>query len=225
MPKIKVAIDGPAGAGKSTVAKLVASELGYTYIDSGAMYRSVAYIASSQGVDISNVNALEQIASQIDITFNTKTSGAQTVIVNGEDVTEAIRTPEISALVSPVSAVSGVRLYMTAQQQAMGTRGGVVMEGRDIGTVVFPDAEAKIYLMATDEERARRRFSELTHKGIITTFEEVLASQRERDLRDSSRSVAPLKAAEDSIRLITDGMSIDEVVSKICQICRENGAD
>ncbi len=225
MPEIKVAIDGPAGAGKSTVAKLVASALGYVYIDSGAMYRSVAYIASSEGVEISNVNALEQIASQIDITFNTNLSGAQTVIVNGEDVTEAIRTPEISALVSPVSAVSGVRLYMTAQQQAMGTRGGVVMEGRDIGTVVFPDAEAKFYLMATDEERARRRFSELTHKGIITTFEEVLASQRERDQRDSSRSVAPLKPAVDSIQLITDGMSIDEVVSKICQICREKGAD
>ena len=218
MNRLTIAIDGPAGAGKSTVAKRVAEALGYTYIDSGAMYRAVGWKGLASGDPPRDDDGWIRAAEEMRIRF-VPAESAQRVIVDDTDVTSAIRTPEVTALSSPVSAIPGVRRVLVKQQQEMGAGGGVVMEGRDIGTVVFPDAEVKVFLTASDEERARRRWLERSEKGEAVTLEETLARQRERDARDSSRADSPLKSAEDSIIIDTDGLSIEEVVRRILDLC------
>ena len=229
MKRLTIAIDGPAGAGKSTVARRLASLLGYTYIDTGAMYRAVAWKAIQEGIPLEDTEGLTRLAQTIQIAFAPGDNGEQRVLVDGEDVTQAIRTPEVSALSSPVSAVSGVRRALVTQQQAMGDGGGVVMEGRDIATVVLPNADVKIFLTASERERARRRWLELSQRGQTISIEEVLQQIRERDARDSSRADSPLRQAHDSIYLDSDGVPVEGmspvegVVNRILAICRERG--
>ncbi len=222
MPFI-VAIDGPAGAGKSTVARKVAGALSLTYLDTGAMYRSVALEAVKKKVSSEDVEALTQLADGIKIRFSRLTSeGGQRVYLFDEDVTDAIRAPAISSLTSAISAFPPVRRIIVEHQRkiAGGDDRGVVLEGRDIGTVVFPDADVKIVLTASSEERARRRFNEMHDKGLEVEYDRILEEQRERDQRDSERADSPLKPASDSTILNTDGLSIDAVVDRILTLCR-----
>jgi len=221
--RITIAIDGPSGAGKSTVAKRVASALGYAYIDSGAMYRAVAWNAVRNGIPVDDESAIVNLARETDIRFQTREMG-QRVMVGEVDVSEAIRTPEVTQLSSPVSAIPGVRRVLVAQQQAMGADGGVVMEGRDIGTMVFPSADLKVFLTASEDERARRRWKERAARGEPGSVEEIMIEQRERDARDSSRADSPLRPANDSVLIESDGFSIDQVVERILQLAREQGA-
>jgi len=218
-----VAIDGPAGAGKSTVARAVAERTGCTYIDTGAMYRAVAYAAMRVGLEVgSDDEAIGRLAGELEFEFAT-CGGSRRVLVNGEDVSEVIRTPEVGALSSPVSAIALVREHLVAAQRRMAEAVPVVMEGRDIGTVVFPDARVKIFLVASAEERARRRHEEMLTKGETVSYEEVLAAQRERDERDSSRALAPLRAADDAVEIDSDKMSIEQVVDAVMALVDEMG--
>ncbi len=219
-----IAIDGPAGAGKSTVARQVAAALGYTYLDTGAMYRSVAWKALQAAADLSHEEAMEEIARKVTIRFTPLSpEGRQQVFADEEEVTHAIRTPEVSELTSRISAFPTVRRIVVEQQRRMGETAeqGVVLEGRDIGTVVFPNAQLKIFLTASPEERARRRVEELKVRGIETDFAQTLAEQIARDTRDTHRPDSPLAAAEDAVSLTTDGLSIPEVVSHILRLHRE----
>ncbi len=217
---LTIAIDGPAGAGKSTVARRVASALRLTYIDTGAMYRAVAWKALQTSVSTTDANALAMLAQNLKLQFSALTPDMQqTVQVDGADVTTAIRTPQVSSLTSAISAFPAVRRVIVEQQRALGQSDarGVVLEGRDIGTVVFPNAELKIFLTASDEERARRRVEELQAKGMVVDYAQTLAEQRERDARDSHRANSPLTPAPDAIILNTDGLSIEDVVTRILE--------
>lgn len=220
MNKPIIAIDGPAGTGKSTVARGVADKLGYLYIDTGAMYRAVAWKVIQAGISISDNNAIVALANKADIRLETIDDG-QRVFVDDEDVTQAIRTPEATRLSSPVSAIQGVRKRLVDLQRKMGEQGGVVMEGRDIGTVVFPSAEIKIFLTASADERARRRTEQLREMGVEADQEQTAAEIRERDLRDSSRTYAPLQQASDAILIDTDGMTVEQVIDTIISIHNE----
>ncbi|MCS7265771.1 MAG: (d)CMP kinase [Armatimonadetes bacterium] len=215
---IVIAIDGPAGSGKSTVAKLLAKRLGYLYVDTGAMYRCVAFKALRLGMDINDEVMMSHLAQMTDIALQPQNDGSVRVLLDGEDVTEAIRTPEISEASSVVSAHRGVREALTEKQKLMADQGGVVMEGRDVQTVVVPDAEVKIFLTATLEERAKRRWLELKQREIEANYEQVLQELKERDERDSTRSIAPLRKAPDAIEIDTTNMTIDEVVDKIVEL-------
>jgi len=219
--RVRLAIDGPAGAGKSTVSRRVARELGYTSVDTGAMYRAVTVLAQQQGVPLEDEPALTALAERHPVTFATDAAGEQQVFIAGQEVTTQIRTPEISRLVSPLSAIPGVRRALVRQQQALGEQGGVVMEGRDIQTVVMPDAEVKVFLTASPEERARRRYRELQERGTPEDYDEVLRELPERDARDSSRPVAPLTAAARAVVVGTDGLSIEQVVQQLVDLVRE----
>ena len=219
MRGLTIAIDGPSGAGKSTVARSLASVLGYTYIDTGAMYRAVAWASLRDNISLEDEMGQTELTSQIQIKFVPKPEGGQSVLVDNFDVTDAIRMPVVTQLSSPVSAIPGVRKVLVAAQQQMGAAGGVVMEGRDIGTVVFPNAEVKVFLTATAEERARRRFAELTTKGSNLSLQDILSQQQERDHRDSTRAQSPLKPAEDSAEILSDGLSVEQVVDQIIQLC------
>ncbi|WP_018130762.1 (d)CMP kinase [Effusibacillus pohliae] len=220
MNRIRVAIDGPAGAGKSTVAKMVAKRLGLLYIDTGAMYRAVTWKAIASGIPFSDEEQMVELASTIDISFDSD-DDRQIVRVDGADVTQQIRSPEVTEHVSTVSAIPGVRSQLVKLQQKMAGRLGVVMDGRDIGTCVLPDAEVKIFLTASLEERARRRLEELLSKGVRTDLEEVMASLARRDEMDSTRDLAPLRKAEDAYSIDTTGLSVPEVVDRIVSICRQ----
>ncbi len=213
-----IAIDGPAAAGKSTIGELLAQRLGYLYLDTGAMYRAVTWVALEQGIDIAAEQAITALAERVEINIIQPTvdDGRQyTVYANGEDITWQIRRPEVDANVSPVSAYPGVRQALTGQQRRMGRRGRIVMMGRDIGTVVLPDADLKIYLEATAEERARRRHREIMERGEGADYEEILAAMRRRDKIDSEREAAPLRPADDAILIDTTGLSIAEVLAKV----------
>jgi CMP/dCMP kinase len=212
--KIIVAIDGPAGAGKSTVAKRLAKELGYTYMDTGAMYRAFALKARRDGIDLESESDLRSALAGSSVELLEK-DGRQKVLLDGRDVTTEIRAPEMSQWASKISALRPVRERMVELQRAFGARGGIVAEGRDIGTVVFPDAEVKIFLTARPEERGRRRFAELKGQGKEVTLEETLGEMRQRDDRDQGREMAPLRQAEDAVALDSTGMSIDQVVETI----------
>jgi len=217
MRKPIIAIDGPAGAGKSTVARIVAERLGYIYIDTGAMYRAVALAVLRSGISISEHAKITALAKALDLRFE-KVDNEQRLFSDGEDVTEAIRTPEATRLSSPVSAIRGVRNRLVELQRKMGECGGIVMEGRDIGTVVFPNAEIKVFLTASAEERARRRTEELRQKGIEADMSRIAADIAERDLRDSSRVHAPLKQAPDAVLIETDNMTAEQVADAIIEL-------
>jgi CMP/dCMP kinase len=218
--KINIAIDGPAGAGKSTVAKIVANRLGLVYIDTGAMYRALTWKALAQKVDLLDEQRLTELAGCTEITLALAPSGPIIVSCDDQDVSEEIRNQEVTGAVSTVASVAGVRRRMVELQQKMAAQGGVVMDGRDIGTHVLPNAEYKFFLTATLQQRARRRWLELKAKGQqidLAVLEQQIA---ERDRLDSSRETAPLVAAADAIWIDTDTLSIEEVVEKIVVHCR-----
>jgi cytidylate kinase len=206
-----IAIDGPSGAGKSTIAGLLAKRLGYLQIDTGAMYRAVAFLISRAGIDPADLAAVECLCSCIDVRLDV-VDGVQRVTANGQDVTGQIRTPEMSLMTSRISALRPVREAMVRAQRAMGRDGSVVLEGRDIGTVVFPDADIKFFLSASPEERGRRRFAELAAKGERVTLEDTIAEVIQRDEQDSCRDLAPLRKAEDAIAIDSSGIGIEEVL-------------
>jgi len=221
--RVVVAIDGPAGAGKSTIAKRVADRLGFTYIDTGAMYRAVALWGLRQNVAWDDMHRMEQLSIAAEIELS-----PGRISLNGEDVTDAIRTPEVSNGASKIAVIPGVRRAMVTKQREIGERTSVVMEGRDIGTVVFPQAEVKIYLDAYPDERVRRRLNEQRLKGETVTEEAVAALIKERDQRDSTRADAPLSQAPDAMYLDSTGLTIDEVEEAVLKIVRTrvtNGKD
>ncbi|MFM7313248.1 MAG: (d)CMP kinase, partial [Cyanobium sp.] len=216
-----VAIDGPAGAGKSTVTRALAARLGLVYLDTGAMYRAVTWWVLRQGADPAAAAAVQALLADLDLQLRLDASGQQRVSVNGHDVSEAIRSPEVTARVSQVAAHACVREALTGQQRRLGEQGGLVAEGRDIGTAVFPDAECKVFLTATVAERARRRAEDLRQRGYgVPPLPELEASIAERDHLDASRAVAPLRQAEDAVELITDGMGIEAVIEALVDLFR-----
>lgn len=218
-----MAIDGPAGAGKSTVAKLLADELGMLYVDTGAMYRAATWLAVREGLPLNDGKAIAGAVAKAEIRLEkAMTPGGHTrVFLDGEEITGQIRTKEISRLVSPVSALPEVREVLVERQKEIARHGSVVLDGRDIGTVVIPDAELKVFLTATAEERARRRVKDLERLGENADFEAILEDINERDHRDSTRTASPLIRADDAVELYTDDLSIQEVVQKLVDLCRK----
>lgn len=221
---MKIAIDGPAGAGKSTISKAAAKKLGFIYIDTGAMYRAVGLAAVRQGVDTTDTEGVTSILDDIEISISYDESGQQ-IFLNGENVSADIRLPEISVAASNVAVIPVVRLKLVELQRELAAHNDVLMDGRDIGTYVLPDAEVKIFLTASVEERAMRRYKELTEKGIQADFDEVKADMEYRDKNDSEREFAPLKPAEDSIILDNTDLSLEQSVNKICEIAGTRKAE
>jgi cytidylate kinase len=228
MPPTTIAIDGPAASGKSTIAAVLAKQLGYLYFDTGVMYRAATWAALDRGLAISDEAAVTRLTEtlQIDVKPPSKDDGRQyDVLCDGRDVTWAIRSPEVDANVSPVSVYPGVRSALTAQQRRIGLQGHVVMVGRDIGTVVLPEAQLKIYLDASAEERAQRRYREVQARGDPTqTYDDILANVKRRDAIDSGRATAPLKAASDAIILDSTGLSIAAVVAQVEELIAQRSA-
>lgn len=222
-----IAIDGPSGAGKSSVSKEVACALGFSCLDTGAMYRSIAWKALDEGVALDDSEGLARIAQTCPITFTHEAGNPSPVgvSIDGHDVTSAIRTAEIDRAVSPVSAVPAVREALVAQQQRIGAAGDYVVEGRDIGTVVFPDAQLKVFLTASNEARARRRVAQNAERGVGSIdFDEVLADIIRRDEIDSSRAASPLVAAADAVLVDSSDMTKEQVIERICSLAEEKRA-
>ena len=217
---INIAIDGPAGAGKSTIAKSAARSVGFIYVDTGALYRSVAYYIISKGADVNSSEVVTALLPEIipELKF---IDGSQHVFVNREDVSDKIRTPEVSMGASAVSAIPAVRDFLFDLQKKIASENNVIMDGRDIGTVVLPDADLKIFLTASAEERARRRHTELTEKGENVTFESVLADVNQRDYNDSHREIAPLKQAEDAVLCDTTELDLNQATEKVISMIKE----
>ena len=213
-----IAIDGPAGAGKSTIAKRLAKELGYYYVDTGAIYRTVAYFLDLLGVSPKDVDGVERYIDELTVNIEYDEDGLQHMIMNGIDVTGDIRTQDISQKASLVSAHAVVREVLLDMQQDVARHHNVIMDGRDIGTVVLPDADVKIFLTASAEVRAQRRTEELLAKGQKANYEQILKEIKQRDYQDTHREIAPLKMARDSVKVDTSEMDIDEVVATIRQI-------
>lgn len=215
---VSVAIDGPAGAGKSTMAKRVAKELGYLYVDTGAIYRTVGYHMWLMGIGPRDADGIRRCLDDVNIEIQHQDDGVQHMILNGKDVTGEIRTPEMSKYASGVSAQKCVRDFLLDMQRAFARKHNVVMDGRDIGTVVLPDAELKVFLTASPERRAQRRCLELREKGEDVSYEQVLADIIKRDENDSSRAAAPLRRAEDAVELDTSELTLEESIAKICAL-------
>ncbi len=216
LKKLVIAIDGPAGSGKSTTARLLAQRLGYVYLDTGAMYRAFTLKVLRKGLDIHDEEALARLARETEIRLEPSPQGVS-VFLDGEDVTDKIRTPQIDRAISVVSQVKGVRERMVDLQREMGRQGGIVAEGRDIGTVVFPNADVKVFLVASPEARAERRLKDLKAQGIRLSKAEVLADILRRDKLDSTRAVSPLRKADDAFELDTSSLTIREQVEKILE--------
>lgn len=210
MDQLIIAIDGPSGAGKSTLAKRLAKDFGFTYLDTGAMYRALALKVLRLGADLADEAALEKIVAETEIELRGRNGDVQ-VLLDGADVSGLIRSPEVSQMASKASTLKVVRQRMLELQREMGRKGGVVAEGRDIGTVVFPEAEVKIFLSASHQERARRRFEELRAAGRDVSLEETLREMKERDQRDSERDLAPLRQAADAVAIDNSSLSAEEV--------------
>lgn len=214
---INIALDGPSGAGKSTIAKMLAKKMEYVYVDTGALYRSIALYMLRSGVDINNDNAVAEKLPQVDVKLSYE-NGAQHVLLCSEDVSDKIRTPEVSMGASRVSAIPAVRQFLFDLQKTIAKENNIIMDGRDIGTVVLPNADVKIFLTASAEERANRRFKELSEKGDTSTYEEVLADINRRDYNDTHREVAPLKKADDAIEVDTTNLTLEESANAIYEI-------
>lgn len=215
--KISIAIDGPGGAGKSTLAKKLAERLGCVYVDTGAIYRTVGLYVRRNDVSPRDAEAVEKLLPSLDISLE-YVEGKQRMYANGEDVTDLLRTPEMSMYASAVSALPCVRAFLLESQRSLARRYSVIMDGRDIGTVVLPNADVKIFLTADESERARRRWLELREKGAEDTFEQVLADLKKRDAADSSRAIAPLAAAVDAVTLDTTKLDLDESLEAMLAI-------
>ena len=218
---ISIAIDGPGGAGKSTIAKRLAKELGFYYVDTGAIYRTVAYFLDLLGISPKDVDGVERYIDELTIGIEYDDEGTQHMIMNGMDVSQDIRTPDISMKASDVSAHAVVRDMLLDMQRDVAKRHNVIMDGRDIGTVVLPRAQVKIYLTASAEVRAKRRFDELQTKGKKDTYAQVLAELQKRDYQDSHREIAPLKQAKDAVVVDSSALDIDGVVAAIRKIVQE----
>ena len=213
-----IAIDGPAASGKSTVAMILANKLGYLFFDTGLMYRAITWLALDRKIDVTDELAATKLAEETEIdvrTASTNDGRGCDVLISGRDITWEIRDPKVESAVSAIAAYKGVRAALTAKQRRIGLRGNVVMVGRDIGTVVLPEADLKIYLDASAEERAKRRYNELIARGESADYLKILEKVKERDLIDSTRAVAPLKAADDAIVVDSSLMSVDEVVKLV----------
>ncbi len=220
---INIAIDGPGGAGKSTISKAVAKKLGIIYVDTGALYRTIGYFGRENGLSIEEVKMSDKITpmlSQISIEIK-YTDGAQHVILNGEDLGDKIRQPDISMYASAVSSVPSVRAFLLETQKELARKNSVIMDGRDIGTVILPNADVKIFLTASNEARAQRRYKELVTKGVAVKYEDVLNEMNERDHADSTRAAAPLKAAEDAILFDNSDYEFDGSVDRILKLIEE----
>ena len=220
---IRIAIDGPGGAGKSSVAKAVAKKLGIIYVDTGALYRTVGYYARENGLSVEDVKVSELITPLLDkISIEIKyIEGSQHVILNGEDLGDKIRQPDISMYASAVSSVPNVRAFLLEAQKELARKNSVIMDGRDIGTVILPDADVKIFLTASNEARAERRYNELLAKGVDVKYEDVLKEMNERDHADSTRAAAPLKAADDAILFDNSGYEFEGSVARVLEIIEE----
>ena len=222
-----IAIDGPGGAGKSTIARRAAAELGFVYVDTGAIYRAVACAALSRGIDPSDEAAVSALLPSLQLELRWTEDGVQHVWLNGADISSELRTPAVSTAASRVSALPGVsaipevRAFLLEQQRVVARKHDVIMDGRDIGTVVLPDADVKIFLSASPEVRARRRWLELQEKGTPDTYEAVLADLIARDERDSNRAIAPLRPADDAVLLDTSGMTLQESIDAILKLIRK----
>lgn len=217
--KITIAIDGPAASGKSTTAREVARRLGYIYIDSGAMYRAVTLKAIREGVKVDDGESVENLAKQLDLKFG-RNDNKTIIFMDGEDISEKIRTPEIDQNISPVAANPAVRKIMVQKQRAIGRAGGIVMDGRDIGSVVFPDADLKIFMLASVKERAERRKKEQEQKGVEINLEKVVSDIEYRDQQDSTRNHGPLLKAEDAIEIDTTLLTIEEQIRRIMALAK-----
>lgn len=217
---IQIAIDGPSGAGKSTMARLLAGQLHFVYVDTGAMYRAVGLYAQRAGIPADRIEAILPLLEQIQVELR-YVEGSQRVLLNGEDVSEPIRTEQSSRYASAVSALPEVRRFLLDLQRGLAERSNVIMDGRDIGTVILPQAQVKIFLTASPEERARRRFLEQQQKGEPVTYEQVYQEQLERDRRDTQRAVAPLRPAEDAVILDATAYSLEETLERMKEIIRE----
>ena len=213
----KIAIDGPSGAGKSSIAKAIAKSMGIVYVDTGALYRTIGYYVRSKGVDPKDGEGVTELLPEINIEVKYE-DGAQYVYLNGKNLGDRIREPEISMYASAVSAIPTVREFLLETQRSIARSNSVVMDGRDIGTVILPDAEVKIFLTASDECRAMRRYLELKEKGTETSYEEVLADMRERDHNDTNRSVAPAVPAADAVFLDNSGYTVEETLAEALKI-------
>lgn len=219
---IAIAIDGPAGAGKSTIARLAAKELGFIYVDTGALYRAIGLAASRRGLTAENTSEIIAMLNGIEVELSFNDKADQIVLLDGEDVSSLIRTPEISMMASAVSAIPEVRAFLLDLQRDMSHKNNVIMDGRDIGTVVLPDAELKIFLSASPECRARRRYDELIEKGMDVKYEDILSDVIARDYADSHRDIAPLKPADDAVMVDTSGEDLETSVNKLLKIMREH---
>ena len=216
-----IAIDGPAGAGKSTIARKVAAELSIIYVDTGAMYRAIGAYAIRKGVDTKDAESVAALLPEISLELSYSEEQGQRIFLNGEDVSTEIRLPEMGMAASNVSAIPDVRAFLFQQQRSMAKRQSVIMDGRDIGTVVLPDAEVKIFLTASPEERARRRWKEFSEKGLPDTYEEILADVIRRDEQDMNRPIAPLKQADDAVLLDSTELNFAQTVEKVKEIIKE----
>ena len=218
---ISVAIDGPSGAGKSTIARAAAKRFGFIYVDTGAIYRTVAYAVHLAGKRCTDADAVRALLPTLSISIDYDGSGVQRMLLDGVDVSDAIRTPENSIRTSQVSAMPEVRAFLMDMQREQAKRHNVVMDGRDIGTVVLPDASLKIFLTASAECRAERRFRELKEKGVETSFEEVLRDIEKRDWNDTHRNAAPLRQAPDAVLVDTSSLTLEESIDAVCDLIRE----